>query len=184
MKRRLLILVLIAISAMSGMALRAAAQTGCDGTSGSATINGAPWSTPCVVAATSPSCVDSLGQDYECFQIIGSDSTGTYIAVAIFLAQAPVQGQTYSLGGTSGHGAMVLGQAGLWLTGDAPYTGQVHVTVYDPAHSNIECSFSFMARGLFGSDLTVTSGTFVGRLVGVEQKTWSDVKGLYRDRTR
>ena len=180
MWRRFSSLALLTIGAMSSLVLPVAAQTECDGTSGSATINGAPWSAQCVLAYASV-CVDSLGQDYDCFEIAGIDSVGAYDTVALFFSLAPVQGQTYSLGGASGNGALVLGREGGWLTGRPPYTGEVHVSVYDPASSNFECTFSFVAGGLFGPDLTLTNGTFARR-VGVEQETWSNVKTLYRDR--
>ena len=181
MHRRFSILTLLPVIMISTLVQAVAAQTGCEGTSGSATINGSPWSTMCVVGATSTSCIDSLGMEYRCFQIVGSDSTSAYQTIAIFLAQEPVQGQTYSLGGGSGHGAMVGGQSSLWVTGDAPYTGQVQVTLYDTAHSTIVCNFSFRAKSLFpGQDVSVTNGNFQGRLVAVEGKTWSDVKTLFR----
>jgi len=169
------------IACLALLAQTASAQFGCEGTTGSATIGGTPWSTQCVVAATTSDCVDSLGNNYECFQIIGSDSTGTYSGVAIFLAQAPVQGQTYSIGGASGNGAMVIGDFGLWVTGEDPYTGETHITTYNPGNGTIACTFSFLARGIFlGGDLAVTNGMFEGRLVGVAPKTWTDVKRLYQ----
>jgi hypothetical protein len=179
LQRRYLIAVVLACFALAAFVHPVTAQT-CEGSTGSAMINGSPWSTSCVIALTSPGCIDSLGQEYECFQIIGVDSSSAYVEVALFLAQTPVQGQIYHLGGGNPHGAIVLGQAGLWLTGGAPYTGQVEVTSYNTGNSTITCTFSFVAQALFGADLTVTNGSFNGRLVGIEEKSWSDVKQLYR----
>jgi hypothetical protein len=178
---------LLAMLAIAGLALGSyagpLAAQGCFATSGSATINDVAWTTQCVVGSTSPTCVDSLGNDYECFAIVGTSNAVDYQAVSIFLAVTPSQGQTYSLGGIGGgeNGAMVVGQSGLWVTGDAPYTGSVEVTVYNPSSGTIECTFAFTAQGLFGGeDLEVTNGSFVGLLVPVSPTTWSDVKKVYR----
>jgi hypothetical protein len=178
MKRQLFAL-LLALGTMHALARPLAAQTGCENTSGSADIDGTPWTALCVIADTSPDCVDSLGSSYDCFQIAG---TGNDQSIALFLAQPPVQGQTYSLGGTSDNGAMVIGLTGFWLTANPPYTGQAQVTTYSPGTSVIECTFAFDAQSLFmGPDVSVTNGTFVGRLLPVKQQTWSNVKGLYRE---
>jgi len=178
MKRQLFAL-LFALGTMHALARPLAAQTGCESTSGSADIDGTLWTTNCVIAATSSDCVDSLGTSYDCFQIIG---TGADQTIALFFAQPPVQGQTYPLGGTSDNGAMVVGLTGFWVTANPPYTGQVQVTTYSPGTSVIECTFAFDAQSIFpGPDISVTNGTFVGRLVPVSQRTWSDVKGLYRE---
>jgi hypothetical protein len=176
-----LIFALLAAGAAVGMVSPVSAQSGCEGTSGSALINGNPWNANCVVAATSTSCVDTTGGKFECFQIFAADSSASQDAIAIFLDQAPTQGLTYQLGGTSGNGAMILGMGGLWMTGNPPYTGQIHVSVYDPGSATIECTFSFTGRNLvFGPDATVTNGTLVGRLVAIRPTSWSDVKDLYR----
>jgi len=180
--KRLLLALLVTAGALHVLARPLAAQTGCEGTSGSATIDGTPWTTACVIAATALDCVDSLGGTYECFEILG---TGDSQTIAIFLAQAPVQGQTYPLGGGGANGAMLIRDTGFWLTGDAPYTGEVHVTTYSPGSSTLECTFFFEAQSLFlGPDASVTDGAFVGRLVAVRDRTWSDVKTLYRETTR
>lgn len=152
----------------------------CPGTSGSAVIGGIPWTADCVFAATVPDCVDSTGSEYECFQVFGSSETSPlYGVVALFFAQPPSQGQTYALGGASPNGAMVIGEAGFWVTADAPYTGSVTVTVYNA--NSIECTFAFDATSLFfGADLALTNGVFVGTLLPVEASTWTDVKSLYR----
>jgi hypothetical protein len=182
MKRRLTAIGILAAALIQCIHAPLVAQTGCEGTSGSAMINSAAWTAQCVIASTSPTCVDSLGNDYECFAIVGSNGSGGYEAVSIFLAQAPQQGNSYPLGGAAGeNGALVIGGVGLWVTGDAPYTGTVDVTVYEPANSTIECTFSFKAISIFGQpDLDVTSGTFVGKLVAVQPSTWSAVKQVYR----
>jgi len=178
---------LLATLAIAGLALGLhtgplAAQS-CLGTSGSATINSAAWTTQCVIGSTSPTCVDSLGNDYECFAIVGTSDAADYQALSIFLAATPSQGQTYPLGGIGGgeNGAMVLGQSGFWVTGEAPYTGSVEVTVYNPTSGTIECTFAFTAVGLFGGpDLEVANGSFVGQLVPVQPTTWTSVKQVYR----
>lgn len=176
------LLLLLAASGLFVLPRTVFAQTGCEGTSGSATIDSSPWSASCVVAATSPDCVDSLGGTYECFEIAG---TGDTQVIAILLAQTPEQGQTYALGGGSAHAAVIIGQSGFWLTGDAPYTGEVHITAYSPGTATIECTFFFLAQSLFpGADANVTNGVFVGRLVAVDEKTWSGVKRLYREAGR
>jgi len=182
MQRRLMAFAIGICAVVQFLSTPIAAQTGCEGTSGSATINSAPWTAQCVVASTSPTCVDSLGNEYECFAIVGSNGTGGYDAVSIFLAQAPQQGQSYPLGGAGGeNGALVIGGVSLWVTGEAPYTGTVAVTVYEPASGTIECTFSFMAISIFGQpDLDVTNGTFVGKLVAVQPSTWTSVKQVYR----
>jgi hypothetical protein len=176
--KRLLLVLLAGASALLLLAPPLLAQTGCEGTSGSATIDEVPWTTQCVIAVTAPDCVDSVGGTYECFEILG---TGDSQTIAIFLAEAPTQGQTYPLGGGGPNGAMLLRDTGLWFTGDDPYVGEVHITSYSPGSSTLECTFYFLAQGFLGPDANITDGTFVGRLVAVQEKTWSDVKHLYRD---
>jgi len=170
-------------AAVTLWAAAAAAQGECEGTSGTATVGGNPWTAVCVIAATAPDCVDSLGENYECFEIIGNSETDpNYESIAIFLAGPPVQGMTYPLGGTSGHGALVIGTGGFYITGEAPNTGSVQVTRYEPGPGIIECNFSFVAENLFfpGQTVTVTAGLFTGRLVGVAPTTWGGLKQLYR----
>ncbi len=181
MLRRYSIAVVLVCIALASFVRPVAAQD-CEGTSGSATINGSPWSAFCVIAMTNPSCIDSLGKEYECFEISGLslvDSTAFGLGVAIFLAHPPTQGQIYPLGGDHPDGALVFWQGDLALTGAAPYTGQVNITTYDTATSTITCTFSFTAHG-FSGDVVVTDGTFEGRFVGVKEKSWSEVKQLYR----
>lgn len=182
MMRKLLQGCVLGVAAMTLWAAAAAAQ-GCPGTSGTATINGNAWSAVCVIAATAPDCVDSLGAEYECFEIVGTSATDPdYQSIAIFLAGPPTQGMTYDLGGTSGHGAMLVGNAGFFITGEAPNTGSVQVTRYESAGGIIECNFSFQAQNLFvvEQSATVTAGQFAGRLVGVAPATWTGLKKLYR----
>lgn len=181
--RKLLQACVPGFAAVTFWAAAAAAQGECVGTSGTATIDANPWTAVCVIAATATDCVDSTGADYECFQIAGTSATDpNYQTIAIFLDGAPVQGMTYDLGGTSAHGAMVVGSGGFFLTGEAPNTGQVQVTRYDAAGGIIECNFSFVAENLFfPQSLTVTAGQFAGRLVGVAPTTWTGLKNLYRD---
>jgi len=181
--KRLLLVIFLAWAASHITPAAVMAQPPCVGTSGSATIGGTAWVADCVFATTAPDCVDSTGTSYECFEILGTDSTegSPYSVVAIFLAQPPVQGNTYALGGTSGHAAMVIGSLAFSVTADAPYVGSVHVTLYDAGAGTIECTFSFLARSLFGpGDLAVTNGTFSGRLVPVTPATWSAMKQIYR----
>jgi hypothetical protein len=178
--KKLLLALLVGASVLHVLARPLSAQTGCEGTSGSANIDGTPWTASCVIAASAPDCVDSLGGTYECFQILGA---GDAQSIAIFLAEVPAQGQTYALGGVAANAAMLIGDTGLWFTGEAPYTGEVHITSYAPGSSTLECTFFFEAQSLFPgpADASITDGTFVGRLVAVEEKTWSDVKLRYRD---
>jgi hypothetical protein len=82
---------------------------------------------------------------YEYFEILGTGDTQT---VAIFLAQPPVQGQTYPLDGAA-NAAMLMGDAGFWITSGDPYIGEVHITTYAPGASTIECTFFFEAQSLF-----------------------------------
>lgn len=176
--RRWLLLTSLALA--TALPVRSAVAQ-CPGTSGSATIGGVAWTADCVIAATAPDCVDSTGSEYECFQIVGSSSTSLYGAVSLFLASTPSQGQTYPLGGGSDNAAMVIGEAGFWLTGEAPYTGSVTITTYDVGNGTISCTFAFTAAPLlFGTPLTVADGVFTGTLLPVEASTWSDLKSLYR----
>lgn len=180
--RKLLLWVGVSLVALPLLALPAAAQGPCAGTSGSATINAGAWTASCVFAVTAPDCVDSLGTEYECFEILGTSATDPlFQSIAIFLDAPPVQGLSYALGGTSGNGAMILGQSGFFLTAEAPYTGQIQVTRYDSVGGFIDCNFSFDARNLFlPTSATLTNGVFSGRLVRVAPSTWSTLKKLYR----
>jgi hypothetical protein len=182
MKRLLWVLLFVWFANVSAPAV-VTAQGPCVGTSGSATIGGTAWQADCVFAITATSCVDSAGANYECFQIVGSDSTqgAAYSVVQIFLDAPPVQGSTYTLGGASGRGALVIGNSGFFVTADTPHVGSVHVAVYNPGGGTIDCTFSFLAKSLFGpGDLTVTNGTFSGRLVPVGPASWSAMKQIYR----
>lgn len=182
MQRLLWVLLLIWVANIAAPAA-VIAQPPCVGTSGSATIGGTPWQADCVFAITASDCVDSTGANYECFQIVGADSTdgAAYAVVQIFLDTAPTQGGTYTLGGVSGRGALVIGGSGFFVTAGAPHVGSVHVGLYDPGAGTIECTFSFLARSLFGpGDLAVDNGTFSGRLVRVTPATWSAMKLIYR----
>jgi len=161
----------------------AAQEPECQGTSGAANIGGVPWLTNCVFASTRSDCSDSTGAEYECFAIFGSDILPeTYSAIAIFLAQPPVQGNTYPLGGTSGNGAVVFGGGtDRYTTANDPYVGTVHVSVYDQNAHTIECTFAFLSRRQDqGGDLNVTDGTFSGLVVAITPTHWSGVKQLYR----
>lgn len=179
--RKLLLSAGLALALVPFLAAAAAAQGDCLGTSGSATVNGNPWTATCVLGATAPDCVDSLGTEYECFEVVGISTDTQFQSVSIFLTGPPAQGMTYGLGGTSGNGAMVVGGAGFFITADAPYTGEIQVTRYESAGGIIECNFSFEARSLFGpGSAVVSAGQFAGRLVPVAPVTWSTVKNRYR----
>lgn len=178
--KRLLVGFFLACTSLCLVTGPAAAQEGCEGTTGAATIDEVAWTADCVIASTAPDCIDSTGAEYECFAIIGFSSTsGT--SISIFLPAVPSQGQSYDLGGIAEGGAMVFGGLDLFTTADEPYTGSVHVSVYDPVNAIIECTFAFRARGLFqGTEMVVSGGSFTGRLVPVEADTWTDVKQRYR----
>jgi hypothetical protein len=180
---RKLLFALGVVTATGAVALgAAAARAQCPGTSGSATINAAAWTAQCVIAASAADCVDSLGNNYTCFEVVGSNGTDpSYSTVALFFSAPPTQGQTYELGGASGNGAMVVGEAAFCITADPPYTGQVTVNIFNSGTGAFDCTFHFQARSIFfGPDLDVTGGHFIGNVVAVAPATWSDVKAIYR----
>jgi hypothetical protein len=180
--RRLLFGLLFVTGAALGSLRADSALAQCPGTSGTATINSTSWTATCVIAATASDCVDSLGNVYECFEILGSNGADpAYSSVAIFFGETVVQGQTYQLGGTSPNGAMVVGEAAFCITADAPYTGQVTVNVYNSGTGGFDCTFHFDARSIFtGPDVTLTDGHFTGTVVSVQPATWTGVKAIYR----
>ena len=180
--RKLLLWVGLGLVASAFSPAFVAAQTPCAGTSGSATIYDHAWTADCVIAITAPDCVDSLGTEYECFEILGTSTTDPlFQSVAIFLDAAPAQGMTYGLGGTNGNGGLILGSGGIFVTAEAPYTGQVEITRYDGAGGIIECNFAFDARSFFlPQSANLVGGQFSGRLVRVTPATWSTLKLRYR----
>ena len=180
---------LFGLLAMTGAALSSLhaglALAQCAGTSGTATINGTPWTATCVIGVTASDCVDSLGNNYECLQILGSNPVDpNYTSVALFIGEPLVQGHTYQLGGgspNSTNGAVVLGGAAYAITEDDPYTGEMTVDAYNPGTGAIDCTFHFLALALFGgADVNVTDGHFLGIVVSVQESTWTGVKNIYR----
>lgn len=173
-------LALIALVGLVAAPRNALAQ--CEGSAGTATINTAGWTAQCVIAGFSPDCLDSLGNAYECFQIVGSNgSDPSYNTVALFFGEPPVQGQTYDLGGTSPNGAMVVGEMAFAVTSNAPYTGQVTVNVFNTGSGSFDCTFHFQAQSIFfGPDVDVVDGHFSGTVVAVEPTTWTDFKAIYK----
>jgi hypothetical protein len=180
--RRLLFGFLLMTCLVLGAVHPEAALAQCPGTSGTATINSTAWTATCVIAAVASDCVDSLGNTYDCFEILGSNGADpAYSSVALFFGETVVQGQTYDLGGSSPNGAMVVGEAAFCITAEPPYTGQVTLNVYNSGTGAFDCTFHFDARGIFlGPDVTVTDGHFTGTVVAVQPATWSGVKAIYR----
>lgn len=180
--RPLLSVITFTASLVLALAHFGAAFAQCPGTSGTATINSTAWTATCVIAATASDCVDSLGNNYECFEIVGSNGADpSYNSVALFFGEPVLQGQTYDLGGTSPNGAMVVGESAFCITAEPPYVGQVTINAYSSGTGAFDCTFHFDARSIFfGSDVTVTDGHFTGSVVAVQPATWTGVKSIYR----
>jgi hypothetical protein len=180
--RRLLFGFVFAAGLLLGQVHPGVVLAQCPGTSGTATINSTAWTATCVVAANASDCVDSLGNTYQCFEILGTNGADpAYNSVALFFGQPLVQGQTYDLGGSSPNGAMVVGESAFCITAEAPYTGQATVNVYNSGSGAFDCTFHFEARSLFiGPDVTVTAGHFTGTVVAVQPATWTGFKAIYR----
>jgi hypothetical protein len=176
--RRLLLGSMIAFCAGLDLCPADSALAQCEGTSGSATINDAPWMATCVIAFADSHCVG-------CYEVLGiNDVDPTYTSVALFLSEPLVEGRTYALGGTlpnNPNGAVVLGEGAYAITDQPPYVGEATLDVYNPGTGAIDWTFHFLAMGIFTyPDVNVTSGHFAGTLLPVQPATWSGVKSLYR----